>query len=184
MSNKISKLTKRPNSMNRLPGITGTGKMMRSAKGITLIEVLVSLLILSLGLLGVAGLQTTSLRSNQTAYFRSQATAAASDIIDRMRANLQGVSNGKYDAVDSANLPSDPNCIDSGCSADQLADHDIIDWATNTLGTLPTGAGTVTIDNMGTPIDPSDDVFVVSISWNDATDQNDPNKSLVVHFQL
>lgn len=157
---------------------------MKYSKGFSLIEVLVSLLILSLGLLGVAGLQTASLRSNQTAYFRSQATAAAADIIDRMRANPQGVANGKYNAIDSANLPSDPSCIDSGCGADDLADFDIIDWATNTLASLPSGTGTVTVDNMGTAGDTSDDVFVVSISWNDATDQNNPNKNLVVHFQL
>ena len=160
------------------------GELIRRARGFSLIEVLVSLLILSLGLLGVAGLQTTSLRSNQTAYFRSQATAAASDIIDRMRANPQGVADGKYDAIDSANLPSDPNCIDTGCNAADLADHDIIDWATNTLASLPSGAGTVSVDNMGTATDASDDVFVVDISWNDATDQNNPNKNLVVHFQL
>jgi len=154
------------------------------SQGFSLIEVLVSILILSLGLLGVAGLQTTSLRSNQTAYFRSQATAAASDIIDRMRANPQGVAASKYDAVDSANLPSDPNCIDSGCNADELADHDIIDWVTNTLASLPSGAGTVALDNMGTATDPSDDVFVVTITWSDVTDQNNQNKNLVVHFQL
>jgi type IV pilus assembly protein PilV len=164
---------------------TGESRLsVKRSQGVSLIEVLVSLLILSLGLLGVAGLQTTSLRSNQTAYFRSQATAAAADIIDRMRANPQGVGNGKYDTIDSDDLPSDPSCIDSGCDADELADYDIIDWATNTLASLPTGAGTVRVDNMGTAGDDSDDVFVVSISWNDATDQDNPSKNLVVHFQL
>ncbi len=157
---------------------------MQFSKGFSLIEVLVSMLILSLGLLGVAGLQTTSLRSNQTAYFRSQATAAASDIIDRMRANPQGVAAGKYDAIDTASLPSDPNCIASGCNAENLADHDIIDWATNTLSSLPSGAGTVAVDDMGTATDASDDVFVVTVSWSDATDQANQDKNLVVHFQL
>ncbi|WP_455210274.1 type IV pilus modification protein PilV [Kaarinaea lacus] len=161
-----------------------TFSRMKKTSGFSLIEVLVSMLILSLGLLGVAGLQTTSLRGNQTAYFRSQATAAASDIIDRMRANPQGVVAGKYDAIDSASLPSDPNCIDSGCSAEALADHDIIDWATNSLSSLPSGAGTVIVDNMGTATDATDDVFVVTINWNDITDQNNQNKNLVVHFQL
>jgi type IV pilus assembly protein PilV len=185
MSIKNSKQTEAPMvSKKVIKKVTKKEHPMKHSQGFSLIEVLVSLLILSLGLLGVAGLQTTSLRSNQTAYFRSQATAAAADIIDRMRANLQGVANGKYNAINSDNLPSDPSCIDSGCDADQLADFDIIDWATNTLASLPSGAGTVTVDNMGTAADASDDVFVVSISWNDATDQNNPNKNLVVHFQL
>jgi len=179
MCNKISKFYKRRNRPAKWLSYA-----LKHAQGVSLIEVLVSILILSLGLLGVAGLQTTSLRSNQTAYFRSQATAAASDIIDRMRSNLQGVANGKYDAVDSTILPSNPNCIDNGCNADQLADHDIIDWTNNALALLPSGAGTVTLDDMGTANDPSDDVFVVAIRWNDALDQDNQNKTLVVHFQL
>lgn len=184
MAIKNSKCIERQKRANGLVRMSIEDKPIGNARGFSLIEVLVSLLILSLGLLGVAGLQTTSLRSNQTAYFRSQATAAASDIIDRMRANPQGVVDGNYDAIDTTNLPSDPNCIDSGCNASDLADHDIIDWATNTLSSLPSGAGTVSVDDMGTATDASDDVFIVNISWSDATDQNNPNKNLVVHFQL
>lgn len=157
---------------------------MKCNKGFTLIEVLVSVLILSLGLLGVAGLQTTSLRSSQTAYFRSQATAAAADIIDRMRANPQGVAAGKYDAVDSSQLPADPACIDSGCNAEELADYDILNWADNALSPLPGATGTVILDAMGTATDLTDDVYVVTIGWNDATDQNNPNKTLIVRVQL
>lgn len=57
------------------------------ANGMTLIEVLVSLIVISVGLLGIAALQTVSLRSSQGSYLRTQATALADDIIDRMRAN-------------------------------------------------------------------------------------------------
>jgi type IV pilus assembly protein PilV len=184
MAIKNSKYVERQGQSSGLDQVCANGTLIKQARGFSLIEVLVSLLILSLGLLGVAGLQTTSLRSNQTAYFRSQATAAASDIIDRMRANPQGVADGKYNAINSADLPTDPNCINSGCDASDLADNDIIDWASNTLSSLPSGAGTVSVDDMGTAADASDDVFVVNISWNDATDQNNPNKNLVVHFQL
>ena len=56
-------------------------------RGATLIEVLVAMLVLSIGLLGLAGMQMTALKSNQSAYYRSQATVLAYDIIDRMRAN-------------------------------------------------------------------------------------------------
>lgn len=157
---------------------------MKNVQGITLIEVLVSMLILSFGLLGVAGMQTSSLRTNQSAYFRSQATASAYDIIDRMRANVVGVQAGNYDAVNSDALPSDPNCIDTGCSAAELADHDVRDWTLNTLSLLPSGIGTVAVDDMGTAIDPTDDVHVVTVSWNDVTDQNNQNKSIVVRVQL
>src|SRR5262249_56408603 len=59
----------------------------RRARGFTLIEALVALLVLSIGLLGVAALQLTSLRSNPSSSFRSQATLLAYDVVDRMRAN-------------------------------------------------------------------------------------------------
>ena len=64
-----------------------TGAGMRGA---TLIEVLVSLLVLSIGLLGVAALLSTSLRHNHSAHLRSQATVLAHDIVDRMRAHRTG----------------------------------------------------------------------------------------------
>ena len=62
--------------------------------GFTLLEVLVALVILSIGLLGLAGLQAASLRYNHSSYLRSQATLIAYDIVDRMRANRQEALNG------------------------------------------------------------------------------------------
>jgi len=62
--------------------------MARSgARGFTLVEVLVTVVVISVGLLGIAALQTTSLRSNHESYLRTQATAFADDIIDRIRSN-------------------------------------------------------------------------------------------------
>ena len=55
--------------------------------GFTLIEILVSVLILLVGLLGVVGMQMLSLQANQGAYFRSQAVYIAGEILDAMRAN-------------------------------------------------------------------------------------------------
>jgi type IV pilus assembly protein PilV len=159
---------------------------MKHQQGISMIEVLVSLLILSLGLLGVAGLQSTSLHSNQSAYLHSQATVAANDIIDRMRSNPEGVADGEYDDVDSDALPSDPNCIasTSGCTAAQLADHDIREWAQSSLSVLPSVTATVTLNNMGTATDATDDVFVVTINWDDPMDAQHSNKTLVMNVQL
>jgi len=64
--------------------------------GFTLLEVLIALLVLSIGLLGLAALQTRGLRSNQMASMRTLATEAAYDITDRMRANPTGVAANKY----------------------------------------------------------------------------------------
>lgn len=59
---------------------------MQKQTGFTLIEILVTVIVLSIGLLGLAGLQATSFKFNSTAYQRSQATSLAYDIADRIRA--------------------------------------------------------------------------------------------------
>ncbi len=72
-----------------------TGGQGRLQRGFTLVEVLVTIIIMSIGLLGVAGLQLASMRSNHSAYLRTQATLAAYDLIDRMRADPASF-NGKH----------------------------------------------------------------------------------------
>ncbi|MDH5325357.1 MAG: type IV pilus modification protein PilV [Gammaproteobacteria bacterium] len=158
---------------------------MAQAKGATMVEVLVSLLILSLGLLGVAGLQTTGLRSNQSAYLRSQATHIASDMADRMRANLPAVDAGNYDNVNSNSVPADPGCIKSatGCTSTQLAQHDIREWSLTSKNALPLFVGTVSKDGMSTA-EASDDVYVITVRWNDVADKNLPTKSLIIRVRM
>ncbi len=64
------------------------------SRGFTLLEVLVAMVVLSVGLLGLSGLQTSSLRNNHSAFLRSQATLVSNDIIDRMRANRDSAIGG------------------------------------------------------------------------------------------
>jgi type IV pilus assembly protein PilV len=71
----------------------------RKQRGFTLIEVLVTVVLISGGLLGVAALQLTTLRGNQEAYVRSQASVLASDILDRIRANPFAFRLGGYDVT-------------------------------------------------------------------------------------
>jgi len=66
-------------------------------QGFTLIEVLVALVILSVGLIGLAALQTGGLRNNNSALIRSRAVLAAEDILDRMRANRTDALGEDYD---------------------------------------------------------------------------------------
>ncbi|MGM0632831.1 MAG: type IV pilus modification protein PilV, partial [Pseudomonadota bacterium] len=95
-------------------------------KGTTLVEVLVAMLILAIGLLGLVGLQTNSLRSTQNAYLRTQATVYAEDMIERMRSNPQGVTVGGYMAASGATSAA---CLSAaGCSAGAMALHDLAEW--------------------------------------------------------
>ena len=95
--------------------LTSLQRRIKSQRGFTLIEVLIAIVVLAIGLLGLAGLQASSLKNNTSAYTRSQAQLLAYDMLDRLRANREGVINGSYDDLLSS-TPSDPNCITSGCS--------------------------------------------------------------------
>jgi type IV pilus assembly protein PilV len=148
------------------------------ARGFSMIEILITLVVLSIGLLGIAGLQVTGMQSNRSAYYRSQATLIAYDMIDRMRTNVDGVNANYYDDLDSTDLPATPpTCIDSssGCSAESLVENDLQEWADDHLALLPSGSGTVIRNG---------NIFTVSVNWVENTDTTDPNKSVVISVQL
>jgi len=153
------------------------GEMMpKRQRGFTLIEVLVAGLILAIGLVGVAGLQAFSLKNNQSAFMRSQATALAYDLADRMRSNVAGANGGFYDPATAALTAG--CAATSGCSPAQMAQHDLAEW-NNTVATyLPLGEGFVCIDstpNDGTEAaDPQCDgagtEFAIKLWWDDDRD--------------
>lgn len=107
-----------------------------------MLEVLVTILVLSLGLLGMAALVTTGMRSNNVAQFRSIATQQTLDIADRMRANLAGVRAGSYDDL-AAGIPVSNDCTAVDCTAAQMAAYDHAQWNSANANSLPGGQGTV-----------------------------------------
>lgn len=113
--------------------------------GFTLIEILVTVIVLSIGLLGLAGLQATSLKFNSTAYQRSQATSLAYDIIDRMRANA----------------PSAAQYIDNVSPRGALTTQDIQEWSQAITNTLPSGTGSIAQNG---------NIFTIIIQWDDDRD--------------
>lgn len=124
----------------------------RPQRGFTLVEVLIAVLVLSIGLLGLAGLQVSALQNNQSAFMRSQATALAYDLADRMRSNMSAVIAGEYDP---ANAAIDANCTStSGCSPQAMAYHDLAEWNASLATYLAMGQGHVCIDS--TPADGAD----------------------------
>lgn len=120
-------------------------------RGTSLLEVLISLVILSLGLLGYAGLQSATIKNSHNAYLRSQATSLAYNVLDRMRANraaLGGYVMGTYGAAPS--------------SADALA------WKAELEATLPDGQAKITR--------PSGNEVVVTIKWYDSVNSADSHE--------
>jgi type IV pilus assembly protein PilV len=137
-------------SMKQLFPAKGFGPRVRG--GFSLIEVLITILIFAIGMLGLAALQATSVRSNQSANFRTQATALGYMIIDRMRANSDAVLRGEYLAGLQAG-----NCTTAPPATPQAA-HDVAAWRQQLACQLPDGQGSITF--------PGGQV-VVSITWND-----------------
>lgn len=111
---------------------------MRNQNGFTLLEVLVTMLIISLGLLGIAGIIANSLKVNQGAYTRSQASLLSNDIIDRMRANriTAEVDPSPYGLASCADAPATPTTV---------VQTDIKQWCDAIAATLPFGTGTGSI---------------------------------------
>ncbi|QIT56615.1 type IV pilus modification protein PilV [Aquisalimonas sp. 2447] len=102
-------------------------------RGYSLLEILIAVLVLSIGLLGLAGLQTTSLQSNQSAAQVSQATFLAQDILDRMRANPGAARQGNYDigfGTSSSDMGNSP-----------LARADLREWLQQMEAALPGTTG-------------------------------------------
>lgn len=143
--------------------------LQRAARqqGFTLLEILVSIVVLSIGLLGLAGLQAVSLNNNQTAYLRAIATQQALDMADRIRSNPAGVASGEYDDLDTS-IPTAQTCLSASCTAAEMAASDHARWNTNNQRLLPGGAGTVVNDGNGN--------FVINVMWNEkGAVFNDPN---------
>lgn len=104
----------------------------RVQRGTTLIETLVALLVLSIGLLGVAALQMASLQNNRGALMRSQASVLAYAIADRMRANRTVALTGAYTVAFGA--------TPTGGTTTAL---DLQDWKLTIANTLPAGDGAI-----------------------------------------
>ncbi|NMG63688.1 type IV pilus modification protein PilV [Azoarcus indigens] len=121
-------------------------------KGVSLIEVLIAVLVLSLGLLGMAGLQFSSLRNNQSATERSMAVILSYSILDRMRANRSAVLAGNYNFSDAAcTAPTGTN----------LAETDLAAWLASVQQSIGAGScGSVSCDGAG--------LCTVSITWDDS----------------
>lgn len=135
-------------------------KIPNNQSGFTLLEILITILIMTIGLLGLAGLQVVALRSNNTSYLRSQAVIQAYDMADRMRANLPGVVAGAYNAI--SGTPTAQDCESSTCTPAQMATYDARQWNIANAALFPSGQGTV--------VSGANSTFTIAISWDDDRD--------------
>lgn len=123
----------------------------RRAAGLTLIEVLVTLVIISVGLLGVAALQLTTVRNNYDSFVRTQASTLASDMLDRMRANRTMAADYRVE-LDEEDVP------------DNIAGTDIASWRATLAKQLPRGTGAIAYDE-------ATRVVTVTVQWRERTEE-------------
>ena len=155
---------------------------MNRESGFSLIEVMVTLALVSVAALGMAGLQTVTLRASNTALVESQAVTLAQDIIERVRANPAG----DYQVALNQTLSNQVSvCRGTGanCDATAMAGYDLMHWKCSLgspairqscinqgiAGQLPQGDGTIQING---------GVYTITIQWFDAASNS--NRSLVI----
>ncbi len=164
---------------------------MRSEAGFSLIEVMVTAFILGTGILGVAAMQGLATQSSFEAQQRTMAAFIASDIVERMRLNkawINSVSTASYTvtSIKAASL-SQPSCATSyggmsGCSGEQVKEHDLFEWRQMLLGSAVTESGK-NVNGLagaeGCISNASSGVVTVIVAWNsrssllDAADASD-----------
>jgi len=135
-------------------------------RGTSLIEALVAMVVLSLGLLGLAGLQLNSMKTAQGAHLRAQAAEHAYDILDRMRADRLQARSGQYSIDLDASPPNG-----TGLAASELRS-----WLALIASTLPDGDGSIAM--------PDTETVTITIQWNDSRAGGTETEHYVLQSQL
>jgi type IV pilus assembly protein PilV len=145
----------------------------RPARGFTLIEVLVSLVILGIGVLGIAKLTLFSVRSNDSAYLRTQATNLAEAGLDYLRANRLVAITGAYNIALAAAPPAAASCLGPAtCTPANLALYDLSQWKARVAAALPSGQAGITTTLVADQV-----TATVTVQWDDAVAQSTINKT-------
>ncbi len=131
--------------------------LVKRVAGFTLVEVLIALIILSVGMLGIAGLYVHSMQAGRTSLFRHHAVTLAGDVADRIRANPRAAA--AYGLAGANN-----NCVNGGidCTPAQMAANDIDLWDQQAADTLPNGTVTVVFDNGVLP-----PTYEITVAWDE-----------------
>jgi type IV pilus assembly protein PilV len=146
--------------------------------GFSMVEALVALVVISVGMLGIAGLYLSSLQAGRSANLRVQAVNLASDLGDRIRANKSGLVNYNM-AAGGTGVPHTCS-TPTACTVAFVAENDLFVWSNAVKAALPVGAtGAVTfLDNP----DPEPDRYTIIVTWREAGSDVDASYQMVVQL--
>lgn len=131
-------------------------KQMQKQQGLSLIESMVALLVISVGLLGIAALQVTSMKQNNSALHHSQAVWIGYNMADRIRANFAQFNS--YNGTDTGSKTYEPVCGAEACAPNTLVVLDQAEWQTE-IQNLPGGLGIIS--------QPTADELLIRVMWDD-----------------
>lgn len=159
----------------------------KSQSGVGLIEVLIAVVVMSVGFLAAARMQVEGMRFSQSAYYQSQAHFLANDMIDRMRSNIQGVLDGEYNNKSTSSSAVKPGCVD--CTPAEVALLDLFDWSASlhpiagTAGFIPALQGG-TSPAQGRIIAMGGEQFAIEMTWTEVIAGADTTQRLRIQFEL
>lgn len=154
--------------------LEGEKNLEKKNRGVGLIEVLISLLVITIGILGMAGVHSSSLQYNQSSYVQSQATFLATDMLDRIQANNSLAKSGTSYQVGLNDLEysqciesSYPNSCEAGsCTPQEMAAYDVLQWKFQLACQLPGSQGSISFLDSGNVR-----TYIIRLSFPDMGDR-------------
>jgi type IV pilus assembly protein PilV len=148
-------------------------KLNQRQAGFSLVEVLITLVIMSVGMLGIAGLYVQSMQAGRTSMFRHHAVTLAGDVADRIRANPTA------DIAYTAPVGADNGCVMGGvdCSPAQMAANDILLWKDQAANTIPGGDVLIVLAPENGLIPPT---YQITVSWTEPGQVPAPSYTITI----
>lgn len=152
-------------------------------QGFSMIEILISVVVLSIGLMGLGGLQIAALKGTNHAHYSTEASLLIMDLADRMRTNIVGVADGDYITNTDINCASSPakQCNSVSCDSAELASYDKHIYSCRASKKLPSGTLTINCkdDNCEASIEDADKeqrlnkTHTLTVTWHEAKKKNE-----------
>lgn len=158
-------------------------------KGVSLLEILIAILVVSIGFLAAAKMQAQGIRNSQGAYHQAQAYLMLSDMMDRMRSNKAAVLNGDYNDQWTASSRVDPGCNQAAsCTTSQLAAQDLFDWSAQlhplrgTADFIPILRGSDSTEARAGIIPLSNGLYEMNAIWVERIGNQDTTQNIKIEF--